>query len=236
LHENNPEKRNLFPSIWSMNTIKAELNKIILGLASVGLLILLMLPASLSANHFRYGTMSWEPISDNGTHVTIRLKMENGWTANHSCCSGTSVGSIKENYQTIYWGDGTSTLVDFKILSRDEGTNDTISEMGDYTSSTWTSGVTHTYSSDGDYVVYWGSSAREGVENSNGGTWRNETKVNIGGPYDNNTSPVSTVPPFVQVQDNKTFTYQVSATDANSDNLTYRWGQKLNFSTVLAPL
>jgi len=212
-----------------MKTFKAEINKIILALTSVGLLILLIFPASLSANHFRYGTMSWEPISDNGTHVTIRLKTENGWTANHSSFRFTSVGTIKNNFIKIYWGDGSNTYVDIKILSRDEGTNDTISEMGDYTSSTWTSGVTHTYSSDGDYVVYWTDGSRESVENSNGGAWRNETKVNIGGPYDNNTSPVSAVPPVVQVQDNKTFTYQVSATDANSDNLTYRWGTKAEF-------
>ena len=151
-----------------MKTFKAEINKIILALISVGLLILLIFPGSLSANHFRYGTMSWEPISDNGTHVTIRLKMENGWTANHSSFSSTSVGTIKNNFIKIYWGDGSNTNVDIKILSRDEGTNDTISEMGDYTSSTWTSGATHTYSSDGDYVVYWGSSARASVENSNG--------------------------------------------------------------------
>jgi hypothetical protein len=214
-----------------MNTFKAEVNKIILGLTSVGL-VLLMLPVSLSANHFRYGTMSWENDWDNGT---IRLQMENGWTADHNSFNasgdydywtGDYVGSMIHNMIRIYWGDGSNTYVDLKILSRDEDTNDTISEMGDYTSSTWTSGATHTYSSDGDYVVYWGSSARQGVENSNGGAWRNETKVNIGGPYDNNTSPVSAVPPVVQVQDNKTFTYQVSATDANSDNLTYRWGDK----------
>ena len=54
-------------------------------------------------------------------------------------------------------------------------------------------------------------------------------KGNIGGPYDNNSSPVSAVPPVIQVQDNTTFTYQVSATDANSDNLTYRWGTKAEF-------
>ena len=59
-----------------MKTFKAEINKIILALISVGLLILLIFPGSLSANHFRYGTMSWEPISDNGTHVTIRLKLK----------------------------------------------------------------------------------------------------------------------------------------------------------------
>ena len=59
-----------------MNFIKAEVNKIILGLTSVGL-VLLMLPASLSADHFRYGTMSWELVDND----TIRLNMENGWKA-----------------------------------------------------------------------------------------------------------------------------------------------------------
>ena len=73
-----------------MKTFKAEVNKIILALTSVGIVILLMFPVSLSANHFRYGTMSWEIISDNGTHKTIRLKMEHGWTANHSAFNGAN--------------------------------------------------------------------------------------------------------------------------------------------------
>ena len=106
-----------------MNTFKAEVNKIILALTSVGLLILLIFPASLSASHYRYGTMSWEPISDNGTHVTIRLKMENGWTANHGSFRSSSssdynglwvsgyIGSIKADYYQIVWGDGTTTII-----------------------------------------------------------------------------------------------------------------------------
>ena len=92
-----------------MNTFKAEVNKFILALTSVGIVILLMLPATLHANHFRYGTMSWEPVSDNGTHITIRLKMQNGWTANHGAFRSPSssdynglwvpgyIGSIKNN-------------------------------------------------------------------------------------------------------------------------------------------
>jgi hypothetical protein len=219
-----------------MNTIKGKVNKIILGLTSVGL-VLLMLPVSLSANHFRYGTMSWENPWDNGT---IRLKMENGWTANHSnfdaendydYWAGDYVGSIKNNYITIYWGDGSSTAVDIKILSRDASTtiNNTISEMGDNSSSTWTTGVTHTYSSDGDYVVYWYSYAREATQINNGLNWRNETKVNIGGANSSNISPVGAVPSVVQVQDNKTFNYQLVATDANGDSLNYRWGTQAEF-------
>ena len=153
-----------------MNTFKAEINKIILALTTVGIVILLMFPVSLSADHFRYGTMSWSLVSDNGTHITIRLKMENGWTADHDDFDTASsvsysglwvsgyVGSIKNNYQTIYWGDGTDgTPVDFRIKSRNTTTNNTISEMGEYASSVWTTGVTHTYPDNGttEYVVYW---------------------------------------------------------------------------------
>jgi hypothetical protein len=108
-----------------MNTFKAEVNKIILALTSVGIVILLMFPVSLSANHFRYGTMSWELVSDNGTHITIRLKMQNGWTANHGNFRESGdydttdgrwvsgyIGSIKDDYITINWDDGNTSAVD----------------------------------------------------------------------------------------------------------------------------
>ena len=62
-----------------MNTFKAEVNKIILALTSVGIVILLMFPASLSATHFRYGTMSWDLVDND----TIRLKGGMGWNAGH---------------------------------------------------------------------------------------------------------------------------------------------------------
>ena len=134
--------------VLTMNTFKAEVNKIILALTSVGIVILLMLPASLSAHHYRYGTMSWEPVSDNGTHITIRLKIQNGWSANHghfrsstdysNSYSGTSVkwgsgvwvsgyiGSIKDDYYETDWGNGTdNTTMDHKILSSDNVTTRT---------------------------------------------------------------------------------------------------------------
>ena len=86
--------------------------------------------------------------------------------------------------------------------------------MGDYTSSTWTEGVTHAFPDNGTYTVYWGSSARESVENSNGNDWRNQTIVTVGGSYEGNSSPVSAVPPVIQVQDNTQFSYQLVVTDS----------------------
>ena len=236
-----------------MNFVKAKINKLFLRLTLIGQLISVMLPLSLYANHFRYGTMSWEPIADNGTHITIRLKMQNGWTANHSNFRSSNdydglwvpgyVGSIKDDYYTVDWGDGSSASnMDHKIISRDNTTpsesnsdcssnciDSTISEMGTYSSGTWTTGLTHTYPDNGTYLISWGSTARSGVENDNGNPWRNKTQVILGGEYDGNKSPVSAVPPIVQVQDNNTFNYQLVATDGNGDSLSYRWGTKAEF-------
>jgi hypothetical protein len=235
-----------------MKIFKAEVNKISLALTSVGIVVLLMLPVSLSANHFRYGTMSWSLVDND----TITLKMENGWTANHSSfriesqyTAGSGgvwvdghIGSLKYDLITINWGDGSANQpVDIKITSRDNTTirssncssgciDSTISVMGEDNASGFgatpsTPGVTHNYDN-GTYIIYWSGSARSPVVNNpaNGNVWRNETMVRIGGDYIGNRSPVSAVPPVVRVQDNKTFTYQVSATDPDSDNLTYRWG------------
>lgn len=162
-----------------MHNTKAKVNKFNLALIVVGIVILLMLPSSLSANHFRYGTISWDLVDND----TIRLKMENGWTANHKDFisednytgnwAGQHVGSIINDYITINWGGGSPSTqaVDIKILSRDNTTgtasNDcdeddnqalakckdgTISEMGEYASSTWTTGVTHNYDN-GTYTI-----------------------------------------------------------------------------------
>ncbi|MBT5086933.1 MAG: hypothetical protein HOM71_05535, partial [Deltaproteobacteria bacterium] len=112
-----------------MNTFKAEVNKIILALTSVGIVILLMLPASLSASHFRYGTMSWEPVSDNGTHVTIRLKMELGWKRDYDSDSFRTVGKVVSNFVSINWGDGSNAeALKIKVLSSDSGSNSAIVE------------------------------------------------------------------------------------------------------------
>ena len=221
-----------------MNTIKAEVNKIIFALTSVGILILLFFPASLSATHFRYGTMSWEEPWDNRT---IRLNMEIGWTVPHTWGGiPTTVGGINTASNSkikIFWGDGTSDVVTYKVTAIDTNTDDAVSEMGDNSTGTWIAGALHTYPDNGteEYVVYWGSGSRLASHNMGTGSWSHKTKINIGGTYSSNVSPVSKVPPVVQVQDNTSdFKYQLLATDANDDSLGYRWGTKAEFYSSVA--
>ena len=231
-----------------MITIKGKVNKIILGLTSVGIVILLMFPVSLSADHYRYGTMSWELVSDNGTHKTVRLKMQNGWTADHWAFNNTDANgnnlvnpgdtklyakgnSVPLLIRNFSWGDDNTSSIVVKVLSRDNATaiNNIITEIGD-NSSGWTTGVTHSYSGNGPYIISWNHTSRETTENMGANEpWLNKTLVNLGEAYDNNTSPVSAVPPVVQVQDNTTFTYQVTSSDTTGDNLAYRWGTYAEF-------
>jgi len=216
-----------------MNTFKAEVNKIILALTSVGLLILLIFPASLSASHFQYATMSWS--LDNST--TIRLKLQAGYVSTYDSFLET-VGDTKTSstWVVIDWGDGDSETVTFRTTSIDSLAVSSLVEIGVASGGTWESGVTHTYADNGTYVVVWTKNARvaniKNIPSSGSKYWRAETKVTIGGIHAGNVSPVSAVPPVIKVQDNTTdnFTYQVSATDANSsDNLHYRWGTYKEF-------
>ncbi len=104
-----------------MNTFKAKVNKIILRLTSVGLLILLIFPGSLSAHHFRYGTISWTQ-TDNAREIEVFMQI--GWTANHSSFRSPDdyspfvagyVGSIVGGdgdgayLNEIKWGDSSTT-------------------------------------------------------------------------------------------------------------------------------
>ena len=111
----------------------------------------------------------------------------------------------------------------------------TISEMGEDNASGFghspsIPGVTHNYDN-GTYIISWDGGNRAPVVNKednyndtgslnsnmgNSNVWRNETMVRIGGDYIGNNSPVSAVPPVVKVQDNRSFTYQVSATDPDN--------------------
>ena len=53
--------------------------------------------------------------------------------------------------------------------------------------------------------------------------------IRIGGDYIGNNSPTSAMEAIVSVQDEKEFTYDVIASDADGDALYYRWGQHNEF-------
>ena len=141
-------------------------------MTSVGIVILLIFPASLSASHFRYGTMSWELTgNDNATHTEIRLKLESGWNNADGIYRSEYVDELGETSGgsiTIHWGDGSSGEdVTMKTISVNTTSKISITEIGDNSScnarictSGWVSGVTNSYPNNGTYVVYWGDGNR----------------------------------------------------------------------------
>ena len=197
-----------------------------------------MLPASLSASHFRYGTMSWENHGDNGT---ILLHMQLGWRTAYGTEQaawgydfllnvGDNSSQVNKMYRAmviIDWGDGSDNeSVLIKTISLDPSAGSTLTELGSFDSE-WETGVYHTYTDNGTYEITWSDYARiAGIENSNLSQkkWRGETKVNVGGTFASNNSPVSAVPPTIQIQDNTIFEYQLVATDVDSDSVSFRWG------------
>ena len=210
-----------------MNTAKCEKNRKNLRLASIVLFFLLIFPPVLSASHFRYGTMSWENQWDNGT---IRLNMDTGWRTGYTSNYAT-VGNIMTMESTINWGDGNSESVQMKVISIDSNEGSSLMEIGSNSTGSWVTGVEHTYTDNGTYIISWSSTARiSSIKNmADSSAWRIESKVNIGGSFTGNISPVSAVAPIVQIQDNTEFLYQLVATDSNGDSLGYRWGTYQEF-------
>lgn len=174
--------------------------------------------------------MSWSKVS--GQDKTVLFKMQIGWTNDHGFIpTNTPIGGVVTDKVTLNFGDGNSVSAALQVISRNSVTNDVTTKLVSIKSgdSSYTEGVEHTYASDGEYVAYWGSSVREGAVNQDGGAWRGETRVNIGGTYAANSSPVSAVASVVQVQDNTQFSYKLTGSDPDNDTLQFRYGTKAEF-------
>lgn len=190
----------------------------------------LLLAHTVHANHFRSGFMSWEAVD--GDANTVLLKVEVGWTNDHGQIpTTTAVGEVVEGAININFGDGQTHSGDLRVTSRNTTTNDVQTELVSIKDGEdeYTAGVEHTYASEGDYVAYWGSSARESALNQDSSTWRNETKINIGGTYSGNSSPISAVPSVIQVPDNQIFSYDLVGVDTDGDDVEFRYGTQDEF-------
>src|SRR5690606_19440049 len=120
------------------------------------------------------------------------------------------------------------------VTSRNTTTNDVQTELVSIKSGEeeYTEGLEKTYATDGTYVAYWGSSARESAINLDGSAWRNETRINIGGEYSGNNSPASAVASVVQVPDDAIFSYQLVAVDKDGDDVQFRYGTIPEFFNI----
>lgn len=193
-------------------------------------LLSILLPTYTYANHFRSGTMSWSTVSSKTALVRVNV----GWTNNHGHIpTSAAIGDVVTNKLVLNFGDGQSENVAVRVISRNATTNDVQTEAVSIKpgESDYTTGILHTYATDGNYTVSWGSSDRETAENLDGLPWRNETIVNIGGAYGGNNAVIAAIPPVIQVLDNTVFTTDLIAVDVDGDGdpIRFRYGTKQEF-------
>src|SRR4029077_18521266 len=81
-------------------------------------------------------------------------------------------------------------------------------------------GLVHTYTSAGNFTAFLETGARIGqLKNNAGGSHRIATAVNLDAEY---ASPVSSLPPIVQIGDDAIATFQIPAVDVDGDSLNFR--------------
>jgi hypothetical protein len=173
------------------------------------LLPLLLLSVLAQATHFRYGSITWRTVTTDAAKRTVQIKVSESFR--RSFFTGNIVvGSVVNNADVLFFGDGTSTTINLTVTSVDLANDNFYGEFV----------VTHTYASAIGYTAYTNNSARlNALVNNGGAIWHDQTLVNAG---TGNNSPVSTLPPVVNLATGlPAATFQLPANDPDGDPLTY---------------
>jgi hypothetical protein len=160
---------------------------------------------SASASHYRYGSISWTRVSS--STKAVKFKVSQGWRL--SAFGGVTLGGTITN-DVLYFGDGSYAYITLTVTS--------INSTDDWFYGEAT--ISHTYTSAGPFTAYYEGCCRYGfmVNNSNG-SYRAETTVDLNYV---NSSPVISVPPIINMpQGVSNATYNISASDADGDALTF---------------
>jgi hypothetical protein len=164
--------------------------------------------------HFRYGTISWEPV----TGKEISFNLEQSWRRDYPWQGLTpsnpvlpNVGDTVDVGHTLVFGEGGAQA---EIMLHVDSVNATQDYFVGHAT------ITHTYSTSGNFIAYMESAARlSALVNNPDDEFRNETLVDVGA---GNDSAVSALAPIVQVPQGATYSFQIPAADPDGDNLTYR--------------
>ena len=182
--------------------------------------------------HFRASNLNWNVTSGR----TVQFNMQSSFRASFPWSGTPAVGAIVTQGTAFNFGDGSSTAIYLKVISLN-----TLSDyfVGQLVTSSGAP-VTHTYAADVNYTASWENSARiSSSQNFADQGWRGQTIVDVGR---GTQSPVSSLPPIIQIADNSIASFQIPAIDADGDTLVYKLGTANQFissgsssSTVVAP-
>ncbi len=170
---------------------------------------------SAEASHFRYGTISYQVLSETGSgaskQTVVQFTMNQGWR--RSAYGAPVVGSIV-GIDYFYFGDSLGSYVYYSL------TVTAINATEDWFIGTTT--FNFTYTGNVDLKAYTESCCRiSTLQDGNAdGSWRLETLVTLS--QISNESPISSLPAMVNVPDGvASYNINLNTIDPNADVLTY---------------
>ncbi|WP_426493513.1 HYR domain-containing protein [Hymenobacter sp. 102] len=163
--------------------------------------------ATAQATHFRYGSLTWRTAQSDPTGRTIVFKVSQAWRS--SAYGNPTVGASIPTDALIF-GDGQSAGITLQVTSVDPLADNFYGEAT----------ITHTYPAATAYTAYYSSCCRiSSLFNNRDASWYVSTRVQAGS---GNNSPVSTMPPVVNLATGQTAaTFQLAATDPDGQSLQY---------------
>ena len=160
--------------------------------------------SSAVASHFRYGDISYRVDKNDPTGRTIIFKVNSGWRSTWT--SAVNVNLVSQNLS----GGGTTNIgrVPENLTSNSNGVKYYSGE------------VSYTFPANGQYKIYYSTCCKiAGMQNNSNTSWYVYTTVNVGS---GNSSPVTSLPAVVYVQENSSATFNIPAVDPDGDNVTFR--------------
>lgn len=179
-----------------------------------------------TASHFRGGSISWRPISDNNSTVTVEFRAYWSWRRSFSSqtfCNATTISSgvlmgINENIVCRIGcakaGDIIGTTL-MKCIAFDANED-------------WLRGESifnYTIPKTSDYEASYIGSAWIGL-NSGGGNWEVRTMLDVTNRNDTgkiNTSPITQVPLYIKMRKGFNYGYTIPTYDADGDFVRCRY-------------
>lgn len=185
----------------------------------MGLLVAMLLGATLHASHFRYGNLSWRRASGATNPLTAEITLTEAWRA-----SSGGLGDIRYDF-----GDGSG---DFDSLGATLVAQ--LTDLAGESYEVWTKTITHTYPSNGVYTVDGQSCCRiSSLVNAGSDSMRLTMIIDL--QASNSGAPVTTSSVILQMLNNATNSIALPIADPDGDQFSVRLATSAESQVGAAP-
>ncbi|XP_065944893.1 uncharacterized protein [Magallana gigas] len=196
--------------------------------------LLLSLVPLAKSDHFRGGTISWQPT---GVGYEVQFSFRLGWAYNRGPgCTPSLIGSLVTGMNTSYWQctsgcSSTQNLDNVNYICTGASVQENW-EQGERT-------FNYVFPGEGPFVVEFASCCWISLDYGSGSSWSIQTTVNLATRTDinqPNSSPVTTGKPLYTVQYGCHIAIQIPVADANDDIVRCRWSKGSECVSVCSSL